>query len=51
VRLLQVLASLAVLGAVPILATVVAYGYGNGQPLTQDATDLLRDVARALGLN
>jgi multisubunit Na+/H+ antiporter MnhG subunit len=45
-----VLISLFVLVTVPVVAMVVAYGYGNGEPLTNDAWKLARDVADVLGL-
>lgn len=50
VRFLQVLLSIAVLIAVPLLAMVLAYGYGNGDAIEDDARHVLEDIARYLGL-
>ena len=49
-RFLQVLLSIIVMITVPLVALVVAYGYGNGEPLTVDAENLMRDVAELLGI-
>ncbi len=50
-RFLQVLLSILVLIAVPLLAMVLAYGYGNGKSIEQDALTVLEDIARLLGLS
>ena len=49
-RCLQVMLSVVVMIAVPLAALVLAYGYGNGEPLTVDATNLVRDIAELLGI-
>jgi actin-like ATPase involved in cell morphogenesis len=49
-RFVQVLLSIAVLVAVPLVAMVLAYGYGNGQSILDDARDVLQDIARYVGL-
>ena len=49
-RFLQILLSIAVLIAVPLLAMVLAYGYGNGDAIGDDARHVLEDIARYLGL-
>ncbi|MET0423399.1 MAG: Hsp70 family protein [Actinoplanes sp.] len=49
-RFLQVLLSVLVMVAVPLVALVVAYGYGNGEPLQQDALDLYEDILELLGI-
>ena len=36
--------------AVPLVALLLAYGYGNGDALTVDAENLLRDIRDLLGL-
>ena len=50
-RFLQVVLSLLVLIAVPLLAMVLAYGYGNGDSMTDDARHVVSDIARFLGLS
>ena len=50
-RFLQVLLSILMLVAVPLLAMVLAYGYGNGDSIEQDALAVLEDIARFLGLS
>ena len=35
---------------VPVLAMVLAYGYGNGQSIVSDARDVFEDIGRYLGL-
>jgi hypothetical protein len=50
-RLLQVLLSVLVLVAVPLAATVLAYGYGRGTSPQQSAADVLDGIARLLGLS
>ncbi len=47
---MQVLLSILLLIAVPLLAMVLAYGYGNGESIGEDALAVLRDIARSLGL-
>jgi molecular chaperone DnaK len=49
-RFLQVLLSLLVLVAVPLLAMVLAYGYGNGDSIADDARHVVSDIAEFLGL-
>jgi molecular chaperone DnaK len=49
-RFVQVLLSIAVLVAVPLMAMVLAYGYGNGQSIVDDTRDVLEDIARYVGL-
>jgi hypothetical protein len=51
VRFLQILLSIAVLVAVPLVAMVLAYGYGNGEPIEDDITAVVEDVARLVGLS
>jgi actin-like ATPase involved in cell morphogenesis len=48
-RALQILLSMLVMIAVPVAAMVLAYGYGNGDSLREDATNLVRDIAGLLG--
>ena len=49
-RFLQVLFSTLMMLVVPLVALVVAYGYGNGDPLDVDAENLVRDVRELLGI-
>jgi hypothetical protein len=49
-RFLQVLFSVLLLIAMPVLAMVLAYGYGNGDSLTDDALHVARDIARLVGI-
>ncbi|MEV6490285.1 Hsp70 family protein [Actinoplanes sp. NPDC051633] len=49
-RFIQVILSIAVLIAVPLLAMVLAYGYANGDPIVDDARQVFSDIARYLGL-
>jgi molecular chaperone DnaK len=49
-RFLQVLLSVLMMIAVPLVALVVAYGYGNGQPLLDDAVNLYEDILQLLGI-
>ena len=49
-RFLQVLLSVLVLITVPLVAMVLAYGYGNGDAIEDDARHVLEDIARYLGL-
>lgn len=44
-RFLQVLLSIIVLIAVPLLAMVLAYSYGTGEPFREAATHLADDLA------
>jgi hypothetical protein len=30
---------------------LLAYGWGNGRPIQQDATDLVKDIADLLGIH
>ncbi len=50
-RFLQILISILVMIAVPVAALILAYGWGNGEPIQQDATDVVKDIARLLGLD
>nr|WP_296076798.1 hypothetical protein [uncultured Actinoplanes sp.] len=49
-RFLQVLLSVLVMIAVPLVALVLAYGYGNGHSLQQDTVDLIDDIRKLLGV-
>ncbi|WP_433297243.1 Hsp70 family protein [Actinoplanes sp. CA-030573] len=49
-RGMQILFSIVVMIAVPLAALVVAYGYGNAEPLTDDARHLWHDIAQLLGI-
>jgi hypothetical protein len=49
-RAVQVLFSILVMIVVPLLALLVAYGYGNAEPLTTDAENLVHDIASLLGI-
>ena len=49
-RFLQVLFSVLLLVAMPVLAMVLAYGYGNGDSLADDALHVARDIARLVGI-
>jgi hypothetical protein len=51
VRFLQILVSILVMIVVPLAALLIAYGWGNGDPIRQDATNLVRDIANLLGLH
>jgi hypothetical protein len=42
--------SLLVMIVVPATAVLLAYGYGNGDPIQVDAENLLRDIADLLGI-
>jgi hypothetical protein len=46
----QVLLSTLMMIAVPLAALVVAYGYGNGDPLDVDAVNLYEDILQLLGI-
>ena len=49
-RFLQVLFSVLMMIVVPLVALVVAYGYGNGRSLPVDAGNLVRDIRDLLGI-
>lgn len=49
-RFLQVLISVLVLITVPLVAMLLAYGYGNGYDIEDDARHVVQDIARYLGL-
>lgn len=49
-RFLQILFSVLVMIVVPLAALVLAYGWGNGEPIQQDATDVVKDIADLLGI-
>jgi molecular chaperone DnaK len=51
VRFLQILLSIVVMIAVPLAALVLAYGYGDGDSLTDNATNVVKDIAGLLGLH
>ena len=46
----QVVFSLLLLVTLPVLAMVLAYGYGNGESLQEDALHVARDIARLVGI-
>ncbi|MGX6606932.1 Hsp70 family protein [Micromonosporaceae bacterium Da 78-11] len=50
VRGLQILLSVLAMIAVPIVALVLAYGYGNGDSLADDAYNVLSDIVELLGI-
>ncbi|GAA4968128.1 Hsp70 family protein [Actinoplanes utahensis] len=50
VRALQVLLSLVMMVTVPLVALVLAYGYGNAKPIEQDAIQVFEDIRELLGL-
>jgi hypothetical protein len=35
---------------VPLVALLLAYGWGNGEPIQDDAVDLVKDIADLLGI-
>jgi actin-like ATPase involved in cell morphogenesis len=49
-RTLQVLISLLVMITVPVVALILAYGYGNDASIEQDAVNVFKDIAELLGL-
>ncbi|MFI5888974.1 Hsp70 family protein [Actinoplanes sp. NPDC051513] len=49
-RFLQIMLATIVMIVVPLIALVVAYGYGNAEPLTVDAENLVKDLAHLLGI-
>jgi actin-like ATPase involved in cell morphogenesis len=50
VRGLQILLSIVVMVSVPIAALVLAYGYGDGASLPDDAANVLQDIADLIGI-
>ncbi|MDY7088465.1 MAG: Hsp70 family protein [Actinomycetota bacterium] len=48
-RTLQILFSAAIMIVVPLAALVIAYGYGNGAPIVDDAENLVHDIRSLLG--
>jgi hypothetical protein len=50
VRALQILISIVMMLGVPLFALLLAYGYGNGAPLSVDAENLLQEIRELLGL-
>jgi molecular chaperone DnaK len=50
VRFVQILLSIVFMIAVPLVALLLAYGWGNGEPIQDDAVDLVRDIANVLGI-
>ena len=50
VHFVQVVFSLLLLVTLPVLAMVLAYGYGNGESLQEDALHVARDIARLVGI-
>jgi hypothetical protein len=51
VRFLQILFSVLMMIVVPLAALVLAYGWGNGEPIRDDAVDLLNDLADLVGIH
>jgi hypothetical protein len=49
-RSVQVLLSMLVMVLVPLVALLVAYGYGNGDSLDVDAANLIDDIRELLGI-
>jgi hypothetical protein len=49
-RFLQVLLSLLTMICVPLIALILAYGYGNGVSLEQDAINVFEDIGKLLNL-
>ncbi len=49
-RFLQIMLSVLVMIVVPLMALVLSYGYGNGDPLQVDAENLVRDIRDLLGI-
>ncbi|MEV6843315.1 Hsp70 family protein [Actinoplanes sp. NPDC051411] len=50
VRFLQILLSIIMMIAVPLVALLLAYGWGNGEPIKDDAVDLVKEIADLLGI-
>jgi molecular chaperone DnaK len=50
VRFLQILFSIVMMIVVPLAALVLAYGWGYGEPIQDDAVDLVKDLADLLGI-
>jgi molecular chaperone DnaK len=51
VRFLQILFSVIMMIVVPLAALVLAYGWGNGEPIQDDAVDLIKDLGDLLGIH
>jgi len=49
-RFVRFMLSLLVMTVVPLAALVLAYGYGNGDPIDVDARNVLRDILDLLGI-
>jgi hypothetical protein len=49
-RFLQVLLSVLTMICVPLIALILAYGYGNGVSLEKDAINVFEDIGRLLNL-
>jgi len=49
-RFIRFVVSLLVMIVVPATAVLLAYGYGNGDPIQVDAENLLHDIADLLGI-
>jgi molecular chaperone DnaK len=49
-RFVQILLSILCMIAIPLVALLLAYGWGNGEPINQDAVDLVRDLASLFGI-
>ncbi|GAA2612177.1 Hsp70 family protein [Paractinoplanes durhamensis] len=49
-RFLQLLFSFVVMLGVPVVALVLAYGYGNGESIQDNAVDLVRDILDLIGM-
>jgi actin-like ATPase involved in cell morphogenesis len=49
-RFLRFVFSVFVMIAVPLLALLLAYGYGNGESLPEDAVNLIDDIRKLLGI-
>jgi molecular chaperone DnaK len=50
VRFLQILFSVLAMIIVPLAALLLAYGWGNGEAIQDDAVDLVKDIADLLGI-
>jgi len=46
----QILLSVLMMFAVPAAALVIAYGYGNGDSLEVNASNLIKDIAELIGV-
>jgi hypothetical protein len=49
-RFLQILLSVLAMIIVPLAALLLAYGWGNGEAIQDDAVDLVKDIADLLGI-